>query len=79
MARVGFRLPRADRVRVDIFDVRGRLMRNLVDREYEPGEWEARWDGSDDSGRSLPPGVYFTRVRFMRTSFDEGAKLLILH
>ena len=41
---------------VEVFDVAGRRVRILAG-EAEP----TSWDGRDDGGRDLPPGVYFLR------------------
>jgi glucose/arabinose dehydrogenase len=42
-----------------IFDLQGRIVRRLVGPEAEEARAHARtWDGSDDRGRRLPPGVY---------------------
>ena len=51
----------AGRVRLEILDVRGRLIRRVRDAgPAVQGQW--RWDGSDDRGQSVPAGVYFARV-----------------
>lgn len=50
-------------VRVDIFDVSGRLVRALVRGVEGPGQKAMVWDGTDNSGRAIASGVYFCRVR----------------
>jgi hypothetical protein len=46
-----------------IFDFRGRHVRTLIDRQFLPaGPQERVWDGTDDSGRPLAAGVYFSQV-----------------
>jgi hypothetical protein len=49
-------------VRLVIYDVRGRLVRVLVDREREPGRYQVHWNGRDDLGRSASSGVYLYRI-----------------
>ncbi len=48
---------------VDLYNVRGRLVRRLAEGEYLPGYQEAVWDGRDEVGRNVPAGVYFLRVQ----------------
>jgi hypothetical protein len=60
--RVVWALPEAGPVRLELFDVRGRRVRTLVDELREAGEHRTTWDGRDDAGRSVPPGIYFTRL-----------------
>jgi len=60
---IGFELPRAGRATVEVFDVRGRLVRRLLDAELEAGAHSVRWNATDDAGRPAAPGLYFYRVR----------------
>ena len=51
----------AGRVRVSIYDVAGRRVRDLADRVFPAGEITRQWDGTDDAGRRVGRGVYFVR------------------
>lgn len=58
-----FDLPAASPVRLEIFDVRGRLVNTLADGEpMAAGRHTARWDGTGEGGRALPSGIYFARL-----------------
>ena len=48
-------------VSIDVFDVKGRRVRSLVNAEREPvaGGHSVTWDGLSDTGEALPSGVYF--------------------
>jgi len=59
---ITFGLPHAARVRLEVFDVRGRARRRLVDGELEAGRHRAVWDGRDAGGHEVPSGVYFYRL-----------------
>ncbi len=45
-------------VRISVFDLRGRIVRHLLDGVQAAGTWQAVWDGRDDRGRDLPAGTY---------------------
>ncbi len=45
-------------VRIRIYDLAGRPVRILVDETLDPGSYLVGWDGTDQSGRSVRPGVY---------------------
>lgn len=49
-------------VRLNIFDVNGRLVRTLVDRPAEAGVHTTIWDGRDSDGRTVASGNYFARI-----------------
>ena len=50
------------RVRLGICDLRGRLVRTLVNERKEPGDYFVLWDGRDGAGRPVPSGVYLYRM-----------------
>jgi hypothetical protein len=57
-----FTLGSAGPARLALFDVGGRRVRLLVDAELPAGAHERAWDGRDDRGRRVPPGVYWARL-----------------
>lgn len=48
--------------RVEIFDVRGRRVRVLLNRLLNAGSNQVVWDGTDDHGQRVRSGVYFVHV-----------------
>jgi hypothetical protein len=61
-ATLRFELPGAGRVRLEIADVRGRIVRRLMDRNVAAGLLSAAWDGRSDAGVRVGPGIYFARL-----------------
>ena len=47
---------------MEIYDVRGRRVRTLVDEQMANGFHSVRWDSRNESGRQVAPGVYFVRM-----------------
>ncbi len=58
-AEISFDLPTAGPVRLTVVDITGRSVRSLVDAQIPAGSHRVRWDGTDETGRALPAGVYF--------------------
>jgi hypothetical protein len=50
-------------VEVTVYNVRGRMIRKLVDGKMESGTYQAHWDGRDCRGESVPSGIYLYRIR----------------
>jgi hypothetical protein len=78
-ARIELSLSKADRVQVKVFDVSGRLVRTLADRMFEAGEHTLRWDGTDNDGRPVARGVYFSQSEFTKLGFKDNKKITVLH
>ncbi len=50
-------------VRLQVFDVTGRLVVTLDDGRREPGRWPILWNGANARGDIVASGVYFVRLR----------------
>jgi uncharacterized repeat protein (TIGR01451 family) len=59
LTTIPFAVDRAGRVRIDIFDTRGRLVRSLADRRYDTGVHAVEWNGRDGGGGRVASGVYY--------------------
>lgn len=59
---IHFTVPVATVVDLGIYNVLGQRVRTLVSQHLSAGEHRERWDGRDDAGEELPPGMYFVRV-----------------
>jgi hypothetical protein len=57
--RIAYRLTESAPVQLSVFDAAGRQVRSLIRAGQPAGEFAVRWDGRDDGGRTVPPGVYF--------------------
>jgi hypothetical protein len=58
-------------VRLSIFDVSGRLVRELVEDVQGPGGYRVTWDGMDDAGRALASGLYVYRLEVADRTFSR--------
>jgi hypothetical protein len=57
-----FGLARAGDAALEIFDTQGRHVRRLVRGALPAGSHVAAWDGADDAGAPVAPGVYVCRL-----------------
>ena len=59
---IAYTVPRDDIVQLGVFDVTGRLVRELVGQAQAAGRHQVVWDGRDMAGRRAVSGVYFYRL-----------------
>src|SRR5262249_59459015 len=59
---VRFTLPEARDVRLDVFDVSGRIVQTLASGPLGPGLHTLTWNGTGRTGARLPSGVYLYRL-----------------
>jgi len=48
---------------IEVFNVRGQLVRTLVNDVFPAGEYSVTWNGKDDSGNAVGSGMYMYRMR----------------
>jgi len=73
---VEFAVPSAGPVRLEIFDVAGRVVRVLERADLPAGSFERRWDGNDSAGSAVASGVYFIRLETAGRLANEKVVLL---
>jgi len=65
----------ADHVKINVYDLAGRLVRTLADRDLPAGIHQFIWDGRDFNGTMVCSGIYFCRLQGSSTS--QTIKLLL--
>ena len=62
MTTVSFELAAGGRATVNVYDLKGRLVRNLADATFAAGPHSLTWDGLGSGGQRVGSGVYLVRV-----------------
>ena len=73
---IPFELAERVHTRIRIYDLRGHLVRTLVDDVLDARVHEATWDGRNDAGAAVSSGVYFYKL--IAGSFQDVRKLTLL-
>lgn len=59
---IDFSVPKAGNVKLSIYDLKGRKIRTMLDKELLSGKHNVVWDGKDDDGLISASGIYFIRI-----------------
>ncbi len=73
---IRFRVPNAQRMRVQVHDIFGKEVKQLYDAHVSPGEHAVRWEGTNENLYQVASGVYF--VRFISSHSTRVLKVLLL-
>ncbi|MEJ2049812.1 MAG: FlgD immunoglobulin-like domain containing protein, partial [Calditrichota bacterium] len=64
-------------IKINILDLQGRLIRNLVNRTQTAGTYTATWDGKNKNGFTQPSGIYFYQM-LLEGKNSETKQMLLL-
>lgn len=73
---IEYAIARRSRVQLNVYDVRGRHVKTLVDRNVGPDSYRVVWDGRNSAGNSVASGVYFYRL--VAEGFVATKKMVLL-
>ncbi len=59
---IQFDIAKMGHVRMDIYNINGRLVKKLIDRDMPAGQYSVVWDGINEDGQKLASGIYFYRL-----------------
>ena len=72
----GIRIAEFGMVNVEVYDMAGRKVSTLLNRNLTPGEYRLRWDGNDAHGQPAASGVYVYRLRQGNTALTRKMVLM---
>ncbi len=73
---IEFDMPVTERISMIIMDIRGRVVRTLINKEERFGYQSIAWDAKNDDGDKVSSGVYFYQIR--SDNFNAVGKLVFV-
>ena len=73
---IRYELARPGPVRLQVYDLRGALVRTLQDGNSPAGGFEIGWNGEDEHGARVASGVYFYRLS--TPGFSQTRKMVLI-
>ena len=74
--KIRFDIPKQGQVRLNVYDILGRVVATLVNEELNAGRYEVVWPAPTGDGTGFPSGVYFYTLQ--SGDFKETKKMLLL-
>lgn len=63
-------------VRLNVYDLQGKVIQTLVNEVLPPGNYITKWDGTNSSGESVATGMYIIRIAVGK--LDETFKVMVV-
>jgi hypothetical protein len=74
--QISFGLDKPAKISLRVYDVAGRLVREVAEGELPGGRYERVWDGKDAKGDPVSSGIYFYRLD--AGAFTQTRKMVLL-
>ncbi|MCJ7555014.1 MAG: T9SS type A sorting domain-containing protein [Ignavibacteriaceae bacterium] len=80
---IKFALPSTSEVRIKIYNILGKEIKELLNETRSSGEYEIAWNGTDSKGNQMPSGVYFITISALPSNrevviFQKTIKALLV-
>jgi hypothetical protein len=75
--RISLSLHEATYVSMVVYDVRGRLVKTVLDGTLPSGDHSVVWTGTDQADNAVANGVYFCRVK--AGTLDKTIKMVLMN
>lgn len=82
ITKIRYELPEVSQVQISIYDVSGRLIKQVFNGQKEAGYHSIEWNGTDLNGKKVSSGVYLYRIaaKNLKTGseFIQTKKMILL-
>jgi flagellar hook assembly protein FlgD len=71
IANISFTIASPSNAALKIYDASGRLIKTLVDRNFEKGVYNYNWNSNDENNRQIAEGIYFCALETPKQKFTK--------
>jgi enediyne biosynthesis protein E4 len=75
LTKISYHLQNNSVVNLQIFDMTGRKVKTLINTMSKAGIFDVTWNGTNQSGRTVPSGIYFCRIQTEK--FSKTIKMIL--
>ena len=73
---INYELSKTAEVKIEIYNIRGQLVRSYALGKKERGRYKLLWEGDDNNRHSCGTGMYFIRMQADKENFIKKVTLL---
>ncbi len=73
---ISYSLNQSSKVRLEVYNVKGQLVKTLLDTQMPAGNHNLTWQGNDNRGNNVSSGIYY--IRMSSDNFSTSRKVMLL-
>jgi hypothetical protein len=74
--KIRFDIPEYSKVSIKVYNILGKEITTMLEKEFSPGSYTLSWEGRDSNGKLLPSGVYL--IQLHSGNYTKTIKALLL-
>jgi hypothetical protein len=59
---IRYTIPTVSHVSISIINANGKILRMILNKKMQPGEYILQWDGKDEAGKRAASGIYMASI-----------------
>jgi C1A family cysteine protease len=75
--KIEYSVPEVNDVRIFIYNIKGEIVRNLLNSQVQPGVHFINWDGRDNNGNVVSSGIYLYQIQ-IKGLYSDMKKMILL-
>jgi hypothetical protein len=76
VTNISYSMDNVSDVSITVYDIRGKVVKNLFMGKVTPGQHSVSWNGTNDLAQPLPSGIYLYRLQSNESIFTSKMMLL---
>ena len=77
MKRLTFTLTKPQKVVIEVFNIKGQKIIDIISSYLQPGDYKEIWSGFDSNGNQVANGIYLYKISYDNgKSFNKKVNLL---
>jgi hypothetical protein len=73
---ISYSVNKPGRVKLEVYNIKGQLVRTLIDADHASGEYKQVFNAKDNRGRSISSGVYL--LRMVAPGYQKTSKMILM-
>ncbi len=74
---INFSIPKSSQVKITIYNIKGRVVKEFLDKKLSAGFHTINWDGKNKAGVEVSTGIYFYQLK--TDTYTKTKKMLKIH
>ena len=63
LTKISYEIPKGGEVTVRIYNIKGELVKQIVNQTQQTGNYEVDWDGRSENGENVASGIYLYQLK----------------